>query len=284
VKRLVQLLLVLALLPCVGIALPAEPAAPASPPQLVRVADGRQLAPDLARIVNRGALVVALLATDAEPFFFTRDGVLQGVDIELATELARSLNVAVRYDRSARTYDEITDVVAQGRADIGLGKLARTLRRAQSVAFSAPYIRLEHGLLVNRLAFAGVSRGQPFRTALRHFDGSIGVIAGSAWEEFGRRHFPKAALVPFKTWGEALDAVRAGRVTAVYRDSLELQTLLRRDPGLALTLRTATFSDVHSVISVVVAGPDGLLRSYIDEFLAQRKDPPTVARLLQATP
>ncbi|MFN0184496.1 MAG: transporter substrate-binding domain-containing protein [Aquabacterium sp.] len=280
--RLIRLLLTLALAHGAGAALPAETPAATSPPALVRVADGRLLAPDLARIVNRGTLIVALLATDAEPFFHTRDGVLQGVDIDLAADLARSLNVAVRYDRSARTYDEITDVVAQGRADIGLGKLARTLRRAQSVAFSAPYIRLEHGLLVHRLAFVSQARGQPFRTALRHFDGRIGVIAGSAWEEFGRRHFPKATLVPFKTWGAALDAVRAGQVTAVYRDSLELQTLLRREPGLALTLRTATFTDVHSVISVVVAGPDVLLRSYIDEFLAQRNEPPTVAKLLKA--
>jgi ABC-type amino acid transport substrate-binding protein len=252
--------------------------------RLVRLDDGRQLAPDIARIVKRGELVVALLASDAAPFFHVRDGVLQGVDIELTTALARSLNVAVRYERSARTYDEITEVVAQGGADIGVGKLARTLRRAQSVSFSAPYIRLEHGLLIHRLAFAGVARGQPFKTALRNFSGRIGVIAGSAWEEFGRRHFPQATLVPFETWRAALDAVQAGEVTAVYRDALELRTLLRRDPGLSLSLRAVTLTDVESVISIVVAWPDTVLRSYIDEFLAQRSDPPTVERLLRAVP
>jgi polar amino acid transport system substrate-binding protein len=38
-------------------------------PALVKVPDGRLLAPDIARIVTRGELVVAMLGVDTPPFF-----------------------------------------------------------------------------------------------------------------------------------------------------------------------------------------------------------------------
>jgi len=56
----------------------------------------------------------------------------------------------------------------------------RTLKRAQIVQFSEPYMCLEHSLLVNRLAFAEVAREQSVSQAVRSFTGTVGVLAGSA--------------------------------------------------------------------------------------------------------
>ena len=254
----------------------------ASSQQGLQTEVGRLLAPDISRIVKRGELVVALTTTDTEPFFFVREGRLQGVDIELAEKIGSALGVPVRFDRSPKTHDEVIHHVAIGRADLGVGKLARTLKRAQSVVFSVPYIKLEHGLLINRAAFARLAEGQTLSQTVRRFNGTIGVIAGSAWEEFASRNFPLAKIVPFRTWGQALEAVQSGEVVSIYRDALELQSFIRSKSSLALTLRTITFRDLESTISVMINPQDIVLRSFIDELIAQWIERPSVTDLLKA--
>ncbi len=248
---------------------------------LVRVPDGRLLAPDIARIVVRGELVVAILNKDTPPFVYEKEGVLRGVDIDLVQKVARELNVPIRFDRSATTYDAVTQRVATGQADLGVSKLARTLKRAQSVMFSAPYMRLEHALLINRAAYARMAGDQPVSQAVRNFRGTIGVLAGSAWEEFALRNFTKATLVPFSTWAQTVSAVKKGTVVAAYRDAIEVRSVMRSDPALALNLRTVTFSDIASVLCVVVGLNDIALKSFVDEVVTNRPDKLTVDLLLK---
>ena len=248
---------------------------------LVRMPDGRLLAPDIARIVMRGELIVALLNKDTPPFVYEKNGVLRGVDIDLVQKVAKELHVSIRFDRRATTYDEITQRVASGHADLGVSKLARTLMRTQSVGFSDPYMHLEHALLINRLAFAKVAGDQTVSQAMRNFNGTIGVLAGSSWEEFVVRNFAKATPVRFTTWALAVDAVKSGAVVAAYRDAVEVRTVMRSDPALALKLRTVTFSDLASVLCVAVASNDRVLKSFVDEVVANRHEKLTVNLLLK---
>lgn len=248
---------------------------------LVRVPDGRMLAPDIASIVMRGELVVAILSKDTPPFVYEKDGVLAGVDIDLVQQVGKELKVPVRFDRSAKTYDEVVELVATGQADLGVSKLARTLKRAQSVLFSTPYMRLEHSLLINRLSFANIARGQSVSQAVRNFTGTIGVLAGSAWEEFARRNFVKATVVPFPTWHQAVQAVKDGQIIAAYRDAIEVRTIMQADPSLALTMRTVTFSDLDSMLSVMVGSHNPVLLSFVNEIVANQPEQLTVSKLLK---
>lgn len=256
-------------------------AAAAEPTALVRVPDGRMVAPDIARIVKKGELVVALLNKDTPPFVYVKEGELRGVDIDLVRKVAEGLNVPIRFDRSATTYDEVAQRVAIGQADLGVSKLARTLKRAQSVMFSNPYMHLEHALLINRLAFAKISGEQPVSQAVRNFTGTIAVLAGSSWEEFVRRNFVRATPVRFATWPQIVEAVKTGAVVAAYRDAIEVRTVMRADPGLALTLRTVTFTDLASVLCVVVGLKDSVLLSFVNEVVANQPEKLTVGKLLK---
>jgi ABC-type amino acid transport substrate-binding protein len=258
--------------------LPAELAAQ-SP--LVKVADGRMLAPDIARIVNRGELVVAMLKTDNPPFFSVKNGELIGTDVDLAKLIGQELGVPVRFDRSPETYDSVAEVVANGQADLGISRLARTLKRGQIVHFSSVYMRLGHALLINRVRFAELSGGRTPPQVLRNFTGKISVIAKSSWEEFGPRNFPNAKIIPYPSWAAAVEAVKKGDVVAAYRDELEVMAIVRRDPSLALTLRTVTFNDLESPLSMMVGVRDATLLSFVNEVIAQRPEKPTVASVLK---
>ena len=240
----------------------------AAEPNLVRVPDGRMLAPDIARIINRGELVVALHKNNTPPFVDEKNGKLVGVDIDIVERVGRELKVPVRYDRSSNTYDEVTELVAAGKADLGVSKLARTLKRAQSVLFSTPYMNLEHALLMNRLGFAEMAQQKNIAKAVKTFDGKIGVLAGSAWVEFAKRNFPQAVVVPDPTWPEAVNAAKTGEVVAAYRDAVEVRKIMLTDATLAITLRTVTFNDLHSLLCVMVGSRDTVLLSFVNDIVA----------------
>lgn len=263
-------------------ALASSAAAEADRSPLVKVADGRLLAPEIARIVTRGELVIAMLAADNPPFFSVKNGELAGTDVDLARLIGKELGVPVRFDRSPKTFDGVADAVAVGQADLGISRLARTLRRGQSVHFSVAYMRLGHALLINRIRFAEIAGDQPLPQVIRHFTGTIGVIANSSWEEFGRRNFPKAKLVSYPTWTDAVNAAKKGEVVAAYRDELEVMQIVNNDPSLALTLRTVTFNDLESPLSIMVGIRDLTLLSFVNELIAQRAEKPTASSVLKA--
>ena len=286
-----RLLLLLALL-CIAVAARVQAQtqggaraavnADASRSPLVQMADGRMLAPDIARIVAHGELVVSMLAADNPPFFSVQKGKLAGTDVDLAQLIGKELGVPVRFDRSPTTFDGVAELVASGRADLGISRLARTLKRGQMVHFSNSYMRLGHALLINRIRFAEMAGERQLPEVIRNFNGTIGVIADSSWEEFGRRNFPQAKLVRYPTWNEVVNAVIKGDVVAAYRDELEVMQIVNSDPSLALSLRTVTFNDLESPLSIMVGIRDLTLLSFVNEVIAQRADKPTVSSVLKA--
>jgi ABC-type amino acid transport substrate-binding protein len=225
---------------------------------------------DIARILARGTLVVAMRSVDTPPFFYVRDGQLQGFEVDMARALARELGVALRVDRSPASFNDVVDAVARGQADLGLSKLSRTLARARTVRFSDPYLSLRHALLLHRESLARLARGRPVPQVLRNFEGSIGVIAKSSFADFARRHFPRATVREFATWEAVVQAVSRGDVMAAYRDEFEIKGVLRSDPAAALALRTVTLDDLDDTLAMVVHPADVHWLAFVNQFLAQR--------------
>jgi ABC-type amino acid transport substrate-binding protein len=262
---------------------PASPAAPQlSATGLVQMPDGRLMAPEFARIATRGELVVAVLRVDQPPFFQERNGELSGLDIELARELAQKLNVRVRFNRDATTFDGVVNLLAQGQADVAISKLSRTLPRTQIISFSTPYLRLNRALLLNRVKFAQLARGRPVPEVIRSYDSSIGVVGNSSYSEYVVNNFPKAYVTRYPTWDDALKALNAGDVTAVYRDEFEVKRVLRADPTAALRLRVVTLHDLEDTLGIAVNVSAPALLAYVNQFLAERPKRLEVADVLQA--
>jgi len=261
----------------------AEVAAPPAPvSSLVKVADGRSLAPGIARIVNRGELVVAMLGVDTPPFFHVKNGELVGLEVDLAKAIAKELKVNVRFDRSARTFNEVVDVVARQEADLGISKLSRTLARAQMISFTEPYLRLNHALIINRVKFAEIARDRPLPNVVREFRGSVGVIAKSSFSDYASKNFPLAEMREFPSWGDVLKALQKGEVIAAYRDEFEIKRILKIDPTASLTLRTVTIKDLEDTLGIAVGIQDPTLLAYVNQFLSESNDKLTIDKVLKA--
>lgn len=269
-------------------AMPADPTAPRPaaatvPNGLVRVADGRLLAPDIARIVNRGELVVAMLKVDTPPFFFFDDsGHWTGLEVSLAESLARELGVKLRINRDAGTFNAVVDLLANGQADLAISKLSRTLARSQTIAFSDAYLTLNHSLILNRVKFAQLAHGRPLPEVIRNFNGSIGVIAKSSFADYARTNFPKAKVEEFPSWNDVLAALYKGTIVSAYRDEFEVKRVLKADPTVSLVLRTVTLKDLEDTLGVGVAVSDPTLLAFVNQYLAQRTEKLDINKVLQA--
>lgn len=259
-----------------------KPATPGSN-GLVRVPDGRMLAPDIARIVTKGELVVAMLKVDTPPFFsFNSKGEWRGLEVDLAEALAKELGVKLRVNRDAGTFNAVVELLARGEADLAISKLSRTLARSQTIAFSHSYLTLNHALLLNRVKFAQIAKGRPIEEVIRNFDGTMGVIAKSSFADYAARNFPNAKIQEYSSWNEVLLALNKGEVSSAYRDEFEVKRVLKADPTASLVLRTVTLKDLEDTLGIGVGVNDTRLLAFVNQFLDQRTEKLDVNKVLQA--
>ncbi len=266
-----------------GAAQAAAAAVALSPsPSLVKVPDGRLLAPDIARIVTRGELIVAMLGVDTPPFFYDKKGELVGLEVDLARAIGKELGVQVRFNREAKTFNAVVDIIARGEADMAISKLSRTLARTQVISFSQPYLTLNHALILNRVKFAQFAKDKPLPQVIRNFTGTIGVIAKSSFSDYARRNFPQAKVQEYPGWGDVLKALDKGEIIGAYRDEFEVKRILKADPTASLVLRTVTLKDLEDTLGIAVGINDQVLLAFVNEYLTQRTDKLTTEKVLAA--
>jgi ABC-type amino acid transport substrate-binding protein len=225
-------------------------------------------APDIQAILDRGELIVAMTAADQPPFYYVGpDGQLAGLDATLARDIASRLGVKASFNRSPKSFNDVVELVAQGGADVAISKLSRTLIRAQMVRFTRPYVTFRHAMLFNRLRLAPYTSEEALPQLLRQLKGNVGVIGQSSYEGFLSQYFPSATAVPFTSWDEAVAAVFAGKVLAIYRDELEIQKIHQSRQDASLTLKTVIYKDMKDYIAMAVAWNRPHLAAWLDIYL-----------------
>ncbi|MCP1758068.1 ABC transporter substrate-binding protein [Bradyrhizobium elkanii] len=144
-------------------------------------------------------------------------GQLEGIDIDLSRELAKDMGVKLDYvETSFGSF--IADLQAN-KCDLGMFGVGATMKRAQAVAFSDPY--LTSGV------YAVVRKGGPI-TSWADIDKpgvNAGVSLGSYVENFMRSYFKNAktvAVAPPATTQAELMAQRVDVVMTDYPASIKM--------------------------------------------------------------
>ena len=228
--------------------------------------------PGIQEIINKGKLVVSIHAYDSPPMF-NKDpqGELVGYDIALAHYLGQNLGVPVEFVRTAKTFDEVVDVVNAGKADIAVSLLTPNLTRARKVYFTQPYIYLKKLLAYNRLAAAQYKLSDP-ANQISQMELKIGVLKGSSYINYAKRYYPSATLVLFPTVGEALSAVESGEIFAFFGNSANVPYTLEQDKDMNLYVEISTLNSQIDPIAIAVSGKYPALVSWIDLALKLRPD------------
>ncbi len=237
----------------------------------IHAQDAPPLQPDLARIVERGTLVVAQVNEDV-PLVFAKkdDGELTGFDIDLARALAENLGVALQVQRTAETYDDVIRQLAAGEADLGISFLSRTARRAKVVLFSRPYIEQTMTLLINRvkgLRFRDKCPSVEELIGKTEFADLLGVENDTSYEARVRGLNPDAKLQEFDTIYEAHEALLSGDVAITLQGELSARRFLSENPAARIRLQYCAIGRVTDQIAIAVApGRYGLL-NWVNVFL-----------------
>jgi polar amino acid transport system substrate-binding protein len=244
------------------------------------------LPPDIQGILERGVLVVAVLGTDNPPFFSENSqGELTGLDIDLGQAIATELGVKVKFERSAKVFNEVVDLVYQHKADIGISKLSISMARAKRVLFSSPYVSMRQGLLVNRLELAKKAQNKRPEEVIQNLDGKLGVIQGTQYALFfAKTRFPQAQVVEFETWEDVVEAVKKGEVLAAYRDELEVKKIVLAQPDSALDIQTVALTDTKDALAMVIPWDYNHFLTFVNTYLDLNNLNYTVEQLINKYP
>jgi hypothetical protein len=230
-------------------------------------------------LLNQDELHIGYPSQDQFPFFYKKNDETIGMDVDLASRFASSLNLKLNIDRTAQNSTEVVNMVADKKLDLAF-YITPTVSRILRVSFSNPYAIFSQSLLVNRVEFAKISSGSSPELTIQNYHGSIAVTEGSVWEELARRNFPNATVVKFKTWEQGIQAVTEGKVICAYRNEFFVRKILKANPSLALVLRAISFNDLFDYESIAVHRDNKILLELLNHFVAQKSGQLNINALL----
>lgn len=228
-----------------------------------------QPSPDLAAIIKEGVLKVAILDQDNSPFAFTNlKGELEGIDIDMATQIATELGVKVEFVK-VTSFNDVVQHVIDKKTHVGISKLSVTLERAKKIRFTGQYISMSKGLLFNRLKLKEIKTAQinTIREILEQPGVSIGVLEKSSYEKFARLMFPKTEVKTYKNWNDVIDAMLKGEVLAAFRDEWEIRKALEKRENLSLYAEAIFLEGEADPIQMIVPWDSTQLAHFLDMFI-----------------
>jgi ABC-type amino acid transport substrate-binding protein len=229
--------------------------------------DGTDIPKDIKKILTRGKLVVGIFPKDA-PFFMTDEkGELYGLDIDLAKDIAKNLNVGLEFNKSAASYQDLVDMLEKGQIDIVISKLSRTIDRAKTIRYTSPYVVLRQALLVNRVEAVKNNIEEYPMDYLRKAHVKIGVLAKSSYVEYVKTQFQNATVVEYSNWEDVVDALVKGELFAAMRDENEVIKLVRQNPNLAVYASVYVLKDKKDYIAMAVPYESTQLLSWLNTYI-----------------
>jgi polar amino acid transport system substrate-binding protein len=258
---------------------------------------GSELWPeDIRKIKERGKLIVAQYGGEQPGFFAYDDDYehpdqlscvsdgrrLVGCDIFLAVRLSQALGVRLELDRTVRDFDSVCQLVAQGKADMGISMLSVTLKRAQYLRFSSPYTAVRTGVLVDRLYVSKAKAKGNVLALLNRSGTKIGVRGACSYTTFAREAFPNASFVVYHEFDPMIRGVLNGEIDAMFEDQLHIMHRLHRNPKLAVQLHFVLVPTVKDPIAIAVSPDSPNLLAFINLFLEMQHIRTAIEKLLRS--
>ena len=223
----------------------------------------------LARIQERGKLIIATEGNWSPWTYHDETDALIGFDIEIGALIAKGLGVEPEYMETA--WDAILAGVDSGRFDIACNGVDYTEERAQKYDFSDPYVYTEIVLVV---------RGD--NDSIQSFEDLKGKkTSNSPNSTYAERAEKLGASVTYvDTLGETLEMVLQGRVDATINAKGSVEDYLSEHPDANIKIVVTAPGD--PVCYPVRKGEDSAsLLAAINEILAQAREDGTLAALSQ---
>ncbi len=153
-----------------------------------------------------------------------------GVDMELAREIAADNNLALRWIRTS--WPTLMEDLKAGHFDIGMGGISITAQRRREALFTKPYLR------GGKTPISRCDRRDEFPDleAIDRRDVQIVVNPGGTNEAFVRNHINRATVIVHEDNRTIFEEIVAGRADLMITDAIEVRLQAARQPMLCPTM------------------------------------------------
>lgn len=191
-------------------------------------------AEDIAAIVERGELRVAICADSTVPPFILMNGnqISGGYDVGLSQAIAQQLGVSLKIDQTT-SYDQAVAFVANGQDDIAVSNLTPTPKRALSVSFTESYYEFPLVLVAkNNFDMSNFNLAQ----AIISTDSSLNIAAqaDSAEIYYAQLAFPQATISAYTDLDQAVQGVKSNQYDAVFTDKFTAKQAVFGEASLSV--------------------------------------------------
>jgi polar amino acid transport system substrate-binding protein len=212
------------------------------------------------QVIKSGTLTVCT-SFGFPPFEFKKDGKAQGFDIDLATEIARRLNVKPVFVNG--DFDDIQSgqLLNDGKCDVAAAAITINGDRARVLDFSSPYFDAGQAMVVKATSDA---------TSLEDLAKKrVGVQSATTSEVYVSDNAPKTTTVKaYKNPTEITAALKSGAIDAGFYDNTVVGDVISRNPKLSVAAEFDTGEQYG--MAVKKDGSVDLLR-FINNVLANLK-------------
>ncbi len=216
--------------------------------------------PALAGIRARGRLRVGTTG-DYRPFSFRRpDGHYEGADIDMAVDLAETLEVGLEFVPTV--WGGLLDDFLAGKFDIAMGGVTVTPARGEKGFFSVP------NFIDGKRPVARRELADRFTSVAAIDQPGVRVIAnpGAANEAFARANFTRATVTIHHDNATVFDELVAGRADVMVTDGLEADHQAHLHPELVAVPVAAPFTRLEKAYYFA---RDPAMKRFIDDWLGE---------------
>jgi cyclohexadienyl dehydratase len=163
---------------------------------------------------------------DYKPYSFLRaDGQFEGIDIDLAEGLAKSLGAKAEYVKTSWS-NLMNDFI--GKCDIAVGGVSTTLERQKRAFFTAPY--MEDG----KTPIVRCDDVEKYQTVAQIDQPNVRTIVnpGGTNERFAKQFFPHSQLIEYPDNVTIFRQILDGKADVMVTDASETLLQQKLNPGL----------------------------------------------------
>jgi cyclohexadienyl dehydratase len=212
----------------------------------------------LDQIAARGTLRICTTG-DYKPYSFYRpDGTFEGIDIDMAESLAKSLGVKAEYVKTSWS-NLMSDFVAK--CDIAVGGVSTSLERQKHAFFTEPY------MIDGKTPIVRCGDVDKYQTLAQIDQPSTRVIVnpGGTNERFAKQYLPHATLTVYPDNVTIFKQILAGKADVMVTDASETLLQQKLNPGLCSVHPDKPFQ--YGEKAYLLPNGDVVFQQYVDQWL-----------------
>ncbi|WP_370944986.1 transporter substrate-binding domain-containing protein [Amycolatopsis sp. cg5] len=221
-------------------------------------------------ITRRGEVKVCTTG-DYRPFTYRdANGSYSGIDVELAKELANSLNVRLTFVPT--TWKTLLDDLGR-RCDLGMGGISVTLDRAKRAFFSEPYLR------DGKTPITRCENAERFQTLAQIDQPGVRAIVnpGGTNEQFADANLKRATIVRHPDNNTIFDEILKGNADLMITDATETRWQAKQHPELCAVHPDQPFTFAEK--AYLLPRGDVVFQEWVDQWLHLALNDGTYARI-----